>query len=135
MILSEKRAVFLDRARLIAELFGELAHERMRAVLADGHRDQGCGLLERRERRTVALRGERLPERELGLEASGLRRRSGAKTIEACLRRRRRVLLVAQCRLHAAEPRIERPSNDDCRSIIDSPSALVIAASPSMPSP
>ena len=65
VVVREQGAVLLDGAGRIAELLGEAAHDRVRAVRASRHRHERRGLLERLERRLVALLGQRRAEREL----------------------------------------------------------------------
>ena len=70
VIVIEQGAVFLDGASRIAELLGEAAHDRVRAVRTGRHRHQRRGLLERLERRLVALLGQGRAEGELRAIAS-----------------------------------------------------------------
>ncbi len=67
MILRQQRPIFRDRPRGVAQLLGQPRHQRVRALVADRDRNQRGGLLERLERRPVALLRERLPEASCAL--------------------------------------------------------------------
>ena len=136
---SSSAAVFLDGARRIAELLGEAAHDRVRTVGADRHRHERRGLLERLERRLVALLGERRAESELRAIAA----RPIAPPRPSAPRCRRRALLaglrglaVSRSAARTAPKRWSSIlSNVPCSSSMEMPRPLLIAASPSMPSP
>ena len=111
VIVDEQGPIFLDGARRITQLLGETAHDRVRTVGAGRHRHERRGLLERLERRLVALLGERRPEGELRAITSRPIRRRGLQRGDVARGRSspglRRLGNIAQRRANRAEALVE----------------------------